>query len=224
MGHHGARISVCHRLVNPFFYLPEGDRTCPRIRSIDTLLAPAYVSDGCTEKETVHLLRMIDKPGEFTPFDVRSYTIDHSTLCRLRDDVLLNDEIINAYFVLLQRRDTLLNRLRGSGGRSLFFNSFFFDKLLLPRERFRYTFANVARWKKCVVFRMTTLYLPLNLGNSHWVLVTVDIVNLTIHYWDPMGGILWRHIHGLRRWLGEEARDKGATDFCDKEWAINIVC
>ena len=132
---------------------------------------------------------MIDKPGEFTQSDVRGYLIDHSTLSRLRDNVWLNDEFINAYFVLLQRRDTLLNRLPGSGGRSLFFHSYFFAKLSPPEKRFSYTFADVARWKKCLVFRMRFLYFPLNLGNSHWVLVTVDMVNLIIHYWDPMGGI-----------------------------------
>ena len=137
----------------------------------------------------------------------------------------MHDEIINSYLSLLQTRDSDLYMIGGCDGRrSLFFSSFFLGTLLPPhgRQRYKYNYRQVAKWTKCIVFDTKRLFFPLNLDNSHWVLITVDIATCTVHYWDPMGGVSWTHINGIIRWLRDEAEDKDASDFINTQWVVAI--
>ena len=149
---------------------------------------------------------MIDDKSAFVNICIGSLNIDYAGFCRLRPDVWLHDEIINSYMSLLQARDSDLCRIGAcSCRRSLFFSSFFLDNLLPPcgRLRYKYNFRQVAKWTKCIVFDMKRLFFPLNLGNSHWVLITVEIATCTVRYWDPVGGASWTaYCLGQVRWRG----------------------
>ena len=69
---------------------------------------------------------------------------------------------------------------------------------------------------------MKHLFFPLNLNDSHWVLLTVDILSHSVHYWDPIGNVSWTHINGVVRWLRDEPTDKGVTEYMTTEWRVVI--
>ena len=184
-----------------------------------------YVQSLCTAEEDATFHEMIEGKLTFVNIRIRNLNIDYAGFCRLRNATWLHDEIINSYLTLLQTRDSDLCRIGGCRGRrSLFFSSFFLE-VLLPsrgRQRYIYNFSQVAKWTKCNVFDTKCLFFPLNLENSHWVLITVDMATCTVHYWDPMGGVSWIHIKGIVRWLRDEAEDKDVTAHSNTQWAVIV--
>ena len=120
----------------------------------------------------------------------------------------INDEIINFYFQILQKYD--------HNNDSYFFNSFFMTKLK------GFEFDEVKRWTRHInVFSFKKLFFPVNINNSHWVLLVIDIENKFIGYYDSMGN---EDSHGnmevLFRWMVEEAIDKNKDKINGHEWRL----
>ncbi len=89
----------------------------------------------------------------------------------------LNDEVINFYFNMLT--EACNHHKLGIHC----FSSFFFIKLLV--EKNGYHFNKVKRWtKKIDIFALNKIFIPVNITNTHWGLVLIDIVLKTIIYFD----------------------------------------
>ena len=154
---------------------------------------------------------------------VKSYTV-HSCRCTTTHQynhpfITLLLQVINFYMCMLKERDDALCLAHPPRRPSWFFNSFFIDKLLIADKK--YTYANVKRWsKKFDVFAMEKIFMPVNLGNTHWTLLVVYIQRKEIHYYDSMSGPGKKYIEGVLRWLQDEAKDKKGTDNYDtSDWA-----
>lgn len=63
------------------------------------------------------------------------------------------------------------------------FSSFFFERLLVPKVG--YTYKNVSRWTKNVdIFSKKKIFFPINIANTHWTLLLIDVMVKTIFYYD----------------------------------------
>ena len=123
---------------------------------------------------------------------IEKFSIDMTVkkLQCLRPRQWLNDEVINFYFHMLMsglyRRDGFFS-----------FSSFFFVKLLVPNVG--YTYKNVRRWTKNVdIFSKKKIFIPINIGNSHWTLLLIDLMIKTISYYDSLGNEDVYASHALR--------------------------
>jgi sentrin-specific protease 1 len=140
-------------------------------------------------------------------------------LC-LRPTSWLNDEVINFCMSMLQERDDKLRGVNPKRKRSHYFNSFFMDKLL-GNGHVGYIYKDVARWtKKFDVFQLDKVFIPVNIGNTHWTMAVVLISRKEIHYYDSMRGEGARYKNGLLRWLVDEAKTKRNFDLDTSEWKL----
>ena len=190
----------------------------------------SYIHTSCSEEERLNvrslLLQDIDEPKDYRLVEKKNIPILHGkSFNRLRQEIWLNDELVNFYMLLLQDRDTELCRLKGGNDRdrSMFNSTFFFNRLRNPDTQ-QYDFSGVQRWTKYNVFRLKCLYFPLNFPvNQHWSLFIVDIHSRLIRYYDPFFGEDKLHANVLQNWLRDEARDKQVLEFIDVEWKVEYV-
>ena len=118
---------------------------------------------------------------ESTDFDrviIEKYSIDMTVkkIQCLLPETWLNDEVINFYFNMLMSG---LHRKEGFYS----FSSFFFTRLLVPN--LGYTYKNVRRWTmKVDIFSKKKIFFPINIGNTHWTLLLIDLMLKTIFYYD----------------------------------------
>jgi hypothetical protein len=90
----------------------------------------------------------------------------------------LNDEIINFYFNMLME-GCISNNMRIH-----IFSSYFFTLLFKSGQ---YRFKDVQRWtRKIDIFTLEKIFIPVNITNSHWTLVLIDILFKTIYYYDSL--------------------------------------
>lgn len=112
---------------------------------------------------------------------------------------------------------------KGTRNRSYVFGSFFF-KILCP-SRARYNYSAVQRWTtgpvakkqgcprervKIRILDYSQVFVPVNIGSRHWVLVVVNLSKKEFVYMDTLGtrdGV-WGVVKSLRRWLADEVGDK----------------
>jgi len=155
----------------------------------------------------------------------------------LRDGEWLNDDVINAFILLLRERVAL------TGGSRFIFNTFFWTTLtqdtrgppppgggLGPVTDAGYRYAGVRTWTNVGartrprgvpidVFAYDEVLVPINYVRSHWALAGINLHTKTITYYDSLGGgrpapdVFTR----LLRWVGDEWRDKGKPGPFDGE-------
>lgn len=98
------------------------------------------------------------------------------------------------------------------------FNTFFFARLT---QGDMYDYRGVRRWLRRAGKDIRTLDLilvPINLSQFHWVLAAIDIRHCQFLYFDSTFGLDTADALGiLKRWLSDEANDKGCQDFLNKE-------
>lgn len=88
------------------------------------------------------------------------------------DDHWLNDQIINFYFEMIKERD--LNNI-------YCFNTHFIIELSSS--------STISRWTRNVdLFSKRLILIPININNLHWTLVSVDIHQNSINYYDSLNG------------------------------------
>lgn len=159
----------------------------------------------------------------------------------LRGSRWLNDEVMNAFVALVNRRNIECFATEGGkveGGavagndvlevteykndpndffrrprpRAYVFNTFFFARL----SQKGYDYAGVQRWLKRAKRKVSDLDLimfPINLSNFHWVLAGIDLRGKKFLYLDSMKGEdTARTIPLLRRWLHDEVADKDSEE------------
>ena len=97
---------------------------------------------------------------------------------------------------MLQERDTSLCERSGGQGvaprkSSHYFASTFITRLMnLGKGGSRqYDYPGVRRWtRKFDVFAKRRVYMPVNINNTHWTLLMVDIEKRYITFYDSMNG------------------------------------
>lgn len=156
-------------------------------------------------------------------------TLHGSDLKCLRRERWLNDELINAYVYLINKRnEEIFNRERAPPGipKTRVFNTFFYTRLTSGPNG--YDYAGVRRWTSRARIDISTydlLLFPVNLGNHHWILAGIDLKGKSFLYLDSIlasdkAGVT----NTLRQWLKDELCDKHGEEVAAKrkidKWEI----
>ncbi|XP_043288412.1 sentrin-specific protease 1-like [Venturia canescens] len=114
----------------------------------------------------------------------------------------LNDEIINNYMELIRDDKTYI------------MSTFFFPRLHING------YNAVRRWtKKVDIFKYEKMIVPINLDN-HWCLAVIDFLARNIVYYDSFGRENPKYLITLRKYLIEEAKEKGNDQNKKEEWSL----
>lgn len=123
----------------------------------------------------------------------------------------------------LLRARNLLDSSTTSKKKSFFFNSFFFFKLF-DMDTKKYTYDNVKRWSKSFnIFEQEMVFIPINIGNAHWVLIVIFIILEKIEYYDSTGGggCATIYLNIILKYLEDEAKDKKtSSSFVKRNWNL----
>ncbi|XP_007434931.1 sentrin-specific protease 5 [Python bivittatus] len=126
------------------------------------------------------------------------HMLDMDDLTTLDGQNWLNDQIINMYGELIM--DAVPDKVH-------FFNSFFHRQLVTKG------YNGVKRWtKKVDLFKKTLLLIPIHL-EVHWSLITVNLPNRIISFYDSQGIHFKFCVENIRKYLLTEAREKNHPDF-----------
>ncbi|EOD16434.1 hypothetical protein EMIHUDRAFT_46753, partial [Emiliania huxleyi CCMP1516] len=72
-----------------------------------------------------------------------------------------------------------------------------------------YNHKNVSRWtRKVDLFAMDLIIVPINQGNTHWVLAAINVRERRFEYYDSMGGDDDGRLKNLRMYLVDECAHK----------------
>lgn len=141
---------------------------------------------------------------------IDKFNIDmtRSKIVCLRKATWLNDEVINFYMSMLQERNTKYH----------YFNSFFLVKLV---ENGKYCYNNVKRWtKKFNILEKEKIFIPVNLGNTHWTMMVIHMTAKQISYYDSMSGSGRRHMNAVLQWIKDDVQDKLKQSLDMSDWKI----
>jgi sentrin-specific protease 1 len=134
--------------------------------------------------------------------------IEFKDIKLLEPNKWLNDEVINFYGALIQKRadEDMITTSDGKQKKRRdihYFNSFFYEKL----ERGGYEKSRLARWTKKVrssfpcdcntwdvetmavqinIFSKDIVIFPINIGNQHWVCGALNFKDMRIEYYDSL--------------------------------------
>ncbi|GAQ85712.1 hypothetical protein KFL_002500100 [Klebsormidium nitens] len=137
----------------------------------------------------------------------------------------LNDQVVNFYMELLARKNAADRKAARARPvpRVHVLNSFFYTKLVNGG----YNYTGVRRWTKRVdVFQQDLLLTPINLNNAHWALISVNLKDRCVEYYDslcgPVESARARTItETVLRYLEDESQDKRQRELEDrKKWAV----
>jgi Ulp1 family protease len=165
------------------------------------------------QTSTVEVLRVPSAAGS------TSYLLEKD-LWRLSPNQWGNDEIVNAYFSILQNEDNI--RSAASEHSSLFFNSHFASKFhhesgaLL--EEYGDVVVRLQRWLRgSSLRRLGCIYIPVKTGlvgsgSEHWYLVVVHVKERIIKCSDSLAVAARSEFMSCVRAFLKEAEDKDTTD------------
>lgn len=138
--------------------------------------------------------------------------IARSDLRTLQGKQWLNDEIINGYMDLINRRDLATH----SQQRTIYaFSCFFYTQLSIRG----YAYHRVRNWTTEVdVLKLERLIVPINIGNIHWCLAVVNLKARRFEYYDSLGHSNDECLPRLRRWLQDESQDKHQQTYSLAGW------
>ncbi|XP_063772431.1 sentrin-specific protease 5 [Pseudophryne corroboree] len=126
------------------------------------------------------------------------HMLDMDDLTTLEGQNWLNDQVINMYGELI--KDAVPDKVH-------FFNSFFHKQLMTKG------YNGVKRWtKKVDLFKKTLLLIPIHL-EVHWSLITVNIPNKIIYFYDSQGIHFKFCVENIRKYLITEAKEKNQEEF-----------
>jgi Ulp1 family protease len=121
---------------------------------------------------------------------------------------LLNDEIINLFFVVLSNeyRDT-----------TLAFSTYWFPQFC------KFGFSKVQAWtKKLDVFAVQKLLVPVFVAEKqHWILLCVDFVHKTMLSFDSFGHSWSRYLKLLQSYLQQEFQSRTQLDYDFSGWSFH---
>eukprot|EP00063_Salmo_salar_P049315 XP_014024150.1 PREDICTED: sentrin-specific protease 5-like isoform X2 [Salmo salar] len=130
--------------------------------------------------------------------DYNKHTLTLEDLSTLDDQNWVNDQVINMYGELI---------MEATEHKVHFFNSFFHRQLVAKG------YEGVKRWtKKVDLFSKSLLLIPIHL-EIHWSLITVDMANHHIHYYDSQGIVFKYTIENIMRYILAEAKEKKQASY-----------
>jgi len=133
---------------------------------------------------------------------------------RIAPGVFLQDEVINAYASLLERREAAWAVAEQRPVRIHFFNTFMFEKLVMGDER-TYNYEAVCRWSRDLQFKnYDAVFVPINLG-IHWVLGIVYPKRRVVETYDSLGSVPDWVVACLVSWIKD---DMTAHGHCRGKW------
>ncbi|XP_067085899.1 sentrin-specific protease 5 [Osmerus mordax] len=134
------------------------------------------------------------------------HTLTLEDLSTLDEQNWVNDQVINMYGELI---------LEATQHKIHFFNSFFHRQLVAKG------YEGVKRWtKKVDLFSKRLLLIPIHL-EIHWSLITVDMTNQHINYYDSQGIVFKHTVDNIMRYILSEAKEKKQAVF-QKGWKMII--
>lgn len=135
--------------------------------------------------------------------------ITRGDLKTLQGTEWLNDEIINGYMDLINRRDLISHGQR----RTIYAFSCFFYTQLSTRQR--YSYQRVRNWTTEIdVFELERLIFPIHVRKNHWCLAVINLKTQRFEYYDSLGSSNDHQcLSRLRRWLQDESQDKRQLQF-----------
>jgi len=141
--------------------------------------------------------------------------IVHSTIRRLLPYNWLDDEAINGQVTLMQARNDHTVAANPSAPKHYYFNSFFYTKL---RHAGEYSYHVVQRWSRSVdVLAMDKIFMPVNITQTHWILVVVEKGPGTVRVYDSFAAEYPVVTESIERWLVDEANFYGSET---QRWTV----
>ncbi|XP_041696519.2 sentrin-specific protease 5 [Coregonus clupeaformis] len=145
-------------------------------------------------------------PRKCFKVDYNKHTLTLEDLSTLDDQNWVNDQVINMYGELI---------VEATQNKVHFFNSFFHRQLVAKG------YEGVKRWtKKVDLFSKRLLLIPIHL-EIHWSLITVDIANHHIHYYDSQGIVFKYTMENILSYILAEAKEKKQAGY-QKGWKMTI--
>jgi hypothetical protein len=154
--------------------------------------SPSLRNITVTQEDRLHISNVLEC-ADLDRVIIVKFAIDITIrkLKCLRPRTWLNDEVINFYFNMLMSG---LHREEGFYS----FSSFFFVRLLDPNKG-GYLYQNVRRWTTTVdIFSKKKIFFPINIDNTHWTLLLIDLTVKTIFYYDSYRKVGVYASHALR--------------------------
>lgn len=143
-----------------------------------------HVLDESEYRSLIEIITSSNVASEATVVKSDLYQLTKSSFERLGPGQWLNDEVINAYIALVNKRE------RGSGAISSFaFNTFFFTQLQDMNRLGAYNFGKLARIvnkQKVKLRNLRQVFIPINLKDHHWLLMYLDMDASTFYVLDSM--------------------------------------
>lgn len=162
------------------------------------------------ERVEEELFELPDSENERLIDDRFDTHVTVKNLKTLKPGEWLDDEVINNALGMMSLQDN-----------SVFVAStLFYAKLLQVDDKFEmgdYNFDGVRRWYTNVEFRTKHLLLfPIHIHGNHWVLVAVDRLQMTMGYYDSLGGTNEEaliHLTNIRRYMNDRGIDNRVYHF-----------
>jgi len=130
----------------------------------------------------------------------------------LRDDHLVNDEVLDVYFKMMVERSKKNEKFCNL---QTVKNSFFYTKL----TEAGYKYQAVKSWTRHnAVLDTDKILVPINVNNTHWVLACINIRDKRFEFYDSMNGSPQSYFKNLRLWLADEWKERKEETLDLSEW------
>lgn len=185
-----------------------------RLRAMREALASLKCHDPLSSDEEVRVALALRAASSEIVSQGFNVEVEGRHVARLKPGGWLVDEVINFYFSLLQKRF----------GDCYYFNSFFLIKL--AGENYdEYRYVGVRRWtRKVDLFARRRVFIPINLNNTHWTLICIDMQLQVIRYFDSMGAPGHHFLNIVLRYLQDEHLDKRKSPMsAANEWTLKAT-
>ncbi|KAL8669858.1 MAG: hypothetical protein Q9168_005575 [Polycauliona sp. 1 TL-2023] len=129
----------------------------------------------------------------------------------------LNDTIVSAYLqAVVDYAQKSREVRRGDLPKVHAMNTFFYENLATRGYDSVRRWATRAKFGGSNLLKMETIFIPINKGGNHWVLVHVNPQSKTIEYFDSFHHSPGPVFNKIKMWLREELKD----EFVDSEWTL----
>ena len=138
-------------------------------------------------------------------------TLSKEDIVRMQDGQWLNDECVNLYMKMIQKRaDERKDNIHC-------FNSFFYE--LLTQQGYH----KVQRWtRRFDLFAKDMVLIPVHLGN-HWCMGVINFKKRRFEYYDSLRGNNKEFFQAMRDYLEKESMDKKKKSFDFSDWNSDVI-
>lgn len=185
------------------------------LKSLPSLKIGHFLKKKLTSTdETLYNDLIYNTPSTKSIISCNNGQIHGKDLQTLSPGAWLNDEVINFFLKLLR------NTTNGC-----YSHSTYFLPTLMSNQSRTYNYRNVSRWtkrgkNKCDLFSQRYVFIPVNMTNTHWTVVVVNIEKKIISYYDSMGGSGSQYLKTILKYLKDEKLDKLKENLNEDQWKL----